>query len=72
MNTIVFLLILIGMYLLLTGIYMDKLAKVEKDKNIQHVFIPRSEYEEQFDAQQINKKIKHIYFNVYPNPSSRQ
>lgn len=71
MNTIVFLLLLLGMYLLLTGIYHDKLNKVMKEKNIQHVFIPRSDYEEQFDAQQINKKLKYIYFNILPNPSSR-
>lgn len=67
MKTGIVLLLIFGMYLIMYGLYEDELIKVKRNQEIRYRFLPRSELEEQFDAKQLDKKIKSIYFNTYPN-----
>jgi len=71
MKTIIVLLIILGMFLIMNGLFEDKLRYIERNKEIRYRFLPRSEIEEQFDREQLDKKIKSIYFNVYPNDAGR-
>jgi hypothetical protein len=69
MNIIIVLLLIFGMYLIIYGLFEDELRNVKRNKDIRYRFLPRSELEEQFDKEQLNKKVKSIYFNTFPNES---
>lgn len=56
MKIIIVLLLIFGMYLIIYGLFEDELRNVKRNKDIRYRFLPRSELEEQFDKEQLNKK----------------
>lgn len=51
MKAVILLLMFIGMFMIVNGIYEQKLQAVESKTKIEYRFIPRSYYEEQLSGQ---------------------
>lgn len=47
MKTIIIFILFVGMFMIISGVYEQKLAQAHKDKKIEYRFIPRSIYDEQ-------------------------
>lgn len=57
MKSIIMLCIFIGAFLIMTGVYEEKLKTAENSKKIEYKFIPRSYYEEQTSNDDLSMKL---------------
>lgn len=56
MKSIVILILFIGLFFIMHGVYEEKLKSIEKNPKIEYKFIPRTYYEEQiFDSDVMGK-----------------
>lgn len=46
MKTIIFLFLFVGMFMIVHGIYEEKMEKLKKDVRVKYKFIPRTYYDE--------------------------
>ena len=46
MKTVIFLFLFIGMFMIVHGIYEEKIEKLKKDVRVKYKFIPRTYYDE--------------------------
>ena len=46
MKTVIFLFLFIGMFMIVHGIYDEKIEKLKKDVRVKYKFIPRTYYDE--------------------------
>jgi len=49
MKTVIILILFVGMFLIIQGVFEEKLRAVEGNKQVVYKFIPRTYYEEQLD-----------------------
>lgn len=64
MQTIIVLFMFVGMFLIMQGMYEQRLAALEKNVRVEYRFIPRTYYEEQLGSPDLSNKIKSMYDNV--------
>lgn len=57
MKSVVLLLLFIGIFLIITSIYEEKIKVAENTKKIEYKFIPRSYYEEQLSNDDLSMKM---------------
>lgn len=70
MNIIVIFLLFIGLFLVMQGIYEEKIKTIEQTKKIEYKFIPRTYYEEQLADSQLTSQVESM-FN-YDSPWSNR
>jgi hypothetical protein len=67
MKTIVILILFIGLFLIMNGVYEEKLKNIETSPKIVYKFIPRTYYEEQmFDNDVMGKMAKQFNSDGLP------
>ncbi len=52
MKAFILLLLFIGMFMIVNGVYEEKLKAVQAKKQIEYRFVPRTYYDEQLQAQE--------------------
>jgi hypothetical protein len=70
MNIIVIFLLFVGLFLIMQGIYEEKINNLEKNKTIEYKFIPRTYYEEQLADSTLSSQVDSM-FN-YDSPWSNR
>lgn len=70
MNILIIFLIFIGSFLILQGVYEEKIKTIEQNKKIEYKFIPRTYYEEQLAESQLSSQLESM-FN-YDSPWSNR
>lgn len=66
MKVVVILLLFIGMFFVINGVYEQKLNSVKQDKKIEYKFIPRTYYEEQVAGVDLNNKFNSMFDSASP------
>lgn len=66
MKVIIILILFIGMFFIINGVYEQKLNAVKKDKNVEYKFIPRTYYEEQIAGVDLNNKFSSMFDSASP------
>lgn len=61
MNTIVILILFIGLFFIVNGIYEQKIKAVEDNPKIVYKFIPRTYYEEQIFDNNVTSKMANMF-----------
>ncbi len=61
MKIFIIFLLFVGMFMIIHGIYEEKLRIAEQNKKIEYKFIPRTLYEEQMSDSNLLDKIDSIY-----------
>lgn len=61
MKIFIIFLLFVGMFMIIHGIYEEKLRIAEQNKKIEYKFIPRTLYEEQLSDSNLMDKIDYIY-----------
>lgn len=70
MNILIIFLIFIGSFLILQGVYEEKIKTIEQNKKVEYKFIPRTYYEEQLAESQLSSQVESM-FN-YDSPWSNR
>lgn len=63
MKTILFLLLFIGMFMIVHGIYEEKIEKLKKDVRVKYKFIPRTYYDEMMNNDNFKSQVSDTLFN---------
>lgn len=66
MKTIIIILLFIGMFFVVNGVYEQKLKAIEANSKTEYKFIPRTYYEEQLAGQDINNKLTSMFDHASP------
>lgn len=66
MKTLIILLFTIGVFLVMNGIYEEKIKAITKNKRIEYRFIPRTYLEEQLADTDISGKMAHMFNKESP------
>lgn len=61
MQSVVVILLFVGMVLVMHGIYEERLAIAAKDVKIEYRFVPRTYYEEQLAGNDLSPSIKTLF-----------
>lgn len=61
MQALIFMLLFAGAFLIMHGIYEEKLSKAKELTKIEYRFIPRTYYEEQMDSSNLDLKTKDMF-----------
>ena len=65
MKTVVILILFVGMFLIIQGVFEEKLKAVEGNKQVVYKFIPRTYYEEQLEND-LTSKVSPMFNKVGP------
>lgn len=63
MKTLIFLFLFVGMFMVVHGIYEEKLEKMKKDVRVKYKFIPRTYYDEFLMNDNFTSKASEPLFN---------
>lgn len=63
MKTLLFLFLFIGMFMIVHGIYEEKLEKMKKDVRVKYKFIPRTYYDEMINNDYFKSRVADPLFN---------
>lgn len=66
MKTVVIFVLFIGMFLIIQGVFDEKLKAVEENKKVVYKFIPRTYYEEQIDESNVTSKVSTMFNKESP------
>lgn len=66
MNSVVVLLLFVGMAMVIHGIYEEKVRTLQQDVRIEYRFIPRTLYEEQMDTADLAGRYKSMFARAEP------
>jgi hypothetical protein len=66
MKSIIILLLFAGMFMIVHGIYEQKLKDAMKNKQIEYRFVPRSLYEEQLGDPDVSRKFASMFDTSTP------
>lgn len=66
MKTLVILVLFVGMFLIIQGVYEEKLKAEKENKQIEYKFIPRTYYEEQLQSGELQGKMSRMFDQVSP------
>jgi hypothetical protein len=66
MKTLILFLFIIGVFLIMHGIYEQKIKALEKNKRIEYRFIPRTYIEEQLEDSNVSGKMANIFNKESP------
>ena len=66
MKTLVILVLFVGMFLIIQGVYDEKLKAEKENKQIEYKFIPRTYYEEQLQSGDLHGKMSRMFDQVSP------
>lgn len=66
MKTLVILVLFIGMFLIIQGVYDEKLKAATEKKEIVYKFIPRTYYEDQLQDADLESKMSGMFNKVSP------
>jgi hypothetical protein len=61
MKTIVILCLFLGMFLIMQGVFDQKLLAAQNQKQVEYKFVPRTYYEEQLDNNGIYDKVATLF-----------
>ena len=61
MKTVVVLILFIGMFFIVQGVYEQKLKESIENKKVEYKFIPRTYYEEQLESSELTSKVGKLY-----------
>jgi hypothetical protein len=61
MKTLVILVLFVGMFLIIQGVYDEKLKAAEENKQVVYKFIPRTYYEEQLQDSDLETKMASMF-----------
>ena len=64
MNPIIFALMFIGIFMMIYGIYEEKIKYLKQTQKTKYKFVPRTYYEEQIFNKNFDTKIESIYKNI--------
>lgn len=70
MKTILFLLLFVGMFMIVHGIYEEKIEKLKKDVRVKYKFIPRTYYDEMMNNDNFKSQVSNTLFNSTPDTRS--
>jgi hypothetical protein len=62
MKSVLFLCLFIGMFMIVHGIYEEKLEKMKKDVRVKYKFIPRTYYDEMMDKDIFSSQVSDPLF----------
>lgn len=68
MQSLVVLLLFVGMVMVMHGIYEERLKIAEKDVKIEYRFVPRTYYEEQLSGNDLSPSIKTLFTSGSADP----
>lgn len=68
MQSLVVLLLFVGVFLVVHGVYEERLAAARRDVRVEYRFIPRSMYEEQLSGGDIAPDIKAMFTGGSSDP----
>ena len=66
MKTIVILTLFVGMFLIVQGVFEEKLKAAENNKKVVYKFIPKTYYEEQMEDSNVTGKMANIFNKTAP------
>jgi hypothetical protein len=66
MQSIIILLLFVGVVLMMHGIYEERVAAIEKKTRIEYRFVPRTYYEEQLGKADLDGKMKNMFEKESP------
>jgi hypothetical protein len=66
MKTIVIFFLFVGMFLIMQGVFEEKIKAVEQNKKVEVKFIPRTYYEEQTLQQDVMGKVSPMFDKTAP------
>lgn len=61
MRSIIFFLIVVGMFMIMHGIYEDKYRALQSNRRVEYKFLPRTYYEEQISNADVTSKMKNMF-----------
>lgn len=61
MRSVVFFLIVVGMFMVMHGIYEQKYRAMQSNRRVEYKFLPRTYYEEQIADTDVSGKFKTMY-----------
>lgn len=70
MKTIIFLFLFVGMFMIVHGIYEEKMDKLKKDVRVKYKFIPRTYYDEFLMNDNYTSKMASPMFDTIPDTRS--
>lgn len=66
MKSIIFFLFIVGVFLVMHGIYQQKFQALQENRRIEYRFLPRTYYEEQINDTDIASKFKTMFDKESP------
>jgi hypothetical protein len=66
MQSLVIFIFIIGSFLIMHGIYEQKIKSIEKNKRIEYRFIPRTYLEEQLEDSNVSGKMANMFTKESP------
>lgn len=66
MQSIAFFILFIGVFLVVDGVYQERLRNAEKTSRVEYRFIPRTYYEEQLSNGTVTDKMKSMFEDESP------
>lgn len=66
MKTVIILILFVGIFMIVHGIYEQKLKAAESNTKIEYRFIPRTLYEEQMNSDDLSLKMADIFNKESP------
>lgn len=68
MQSVVVLLLFVGLILVMHGVYEEKLSTASRDVKIEYRFVPRTYYEEQLSGADLSPSIKTLFTSGSADP----
>lgn len=66
MKSFIILVLFIGMFLIMNGIYEQKLKAAQDDKKVEYKFVPRTYFEEQIGDSDVTSKMADMFNHAAP------
>jgi len=61
MRSIIFFMLVVGMFMVMHGIYDEKYKALQNNRRIEYRFLPRTYYEEQIGNSDVTSKVKNMF-----------
>lgn len=61
MKILIIFVLFIGLFLIMQGVYDEKIKTIESNKKIEYKFIPRTYYEEQLADSQLSSQVESMF-----------
>lgn len=70
MQSIIIILLIVGIVMVIDGIYREEIMKLKEEKKIEYKFIPRSMYEDALYSNNLKQNYEHIFTEKHDTRSA--